>query len=185
MTARRAAFLDRDGTLIEDAHYLSDASAVRLLAGVVDPVRRLNDAGVAVVVVTNQSGIAQGLLTESQYQATRARLDELMARGNARIDATYHCPHHPDVTGPCDCRKPGTGLHRRAATDLGLDLSRSLYVGDRYRDLVPGIELGGFPRLVASADTPEVDLERARVAGLLATSLAEAVASFLAEERVA
>lgn len=181
-TSRRAAFLDRDGTLIEDAHYLADAGAVRLLQGVVDPVRRLNAAAVAVVVVTNQSGIAQGLLTEAQYEATRARLDDLIAAHGARIDATYHCPHHPAVTGPCDCRKPGTGLYRRAAADLGIDLARSLYVGDRFRDIAPGIELGGLPWLVPSAATPEADLERARAAGFLATSLADAVEAYLARD---
>jgi histidinol-phosphate phosphatase family protein len=176
---RRAAFLDRDGTLIEDAHYLADPSGVRLIPGVIEPVRRLNNAGVLVVIVTNQSGIARGFLTEEQYQATNARTVELLRERGARVDAAYHCPHHPDVTGPCDCRKPGTGLHRRAAADLGIDLTRSLYIGDRYRDLIPGEELGGICRLVPSHDTPERDLERARVHGQVATSLDEAVAWFL------
>ena len=172
---RPAAFVDRDGTLIEDAHYLADPSGVRVLPGVVDPLRRLNDAGIPVVVVTNQSGIARGLLTEAQYEATRERLDELLRERGARIDASYHCPHYPDVSGPCDCRKPGTGLYRKAAAELGLDLKRSLFVGDRYRDVAPGEELGGLALLVPSSSTPEADLERARQRGLLSTSLARAV----------
>lgn len=180
-TSRRAAFLDRDGTLIEDAHYLADAGAVRLLQGVVDPVRRLNAAAVAVVVVTNQSGIAQGLLTEAQYEATRARLDDLIAAHGARIDATYHCPHHPAVTGPCDCRKPGTGLYRRAAADLGIDLARSLYVGDRFRDIAPGIELGGLPGSCHRRPRRR-STSSARAAGFLATSLADAVEAYLARD---
>jgi len=184
MTApRRAAFLDRDGTLIEDAHYLSDAEHVRLLPGVAEPVRRLNEAGVLVIVITNQSGIAQGLLTEAQYEATRERLDVLLAARGARIDASYHCPHHPDVSGPCDCRKPGTELHRRAARDFGLDLAGSLYVGDRLRDVVPGEVLGGTARLVPSASTPPDDFETARSRRLLATSLARVVDHFLHGER--
>lgn len=177
---RPAAFVDRDGTLIEDARYLADASAVRLLPGVVEPIRRLNDAGIAVVVVTNQSGIAQGLLTEAQYAATRHRLDELLREHGARIDASYHCPHHPDVTGPCDCRKPGTALYLRAIADLGLDPRRSLFVGDRHRDVAPGEALGGLALLVPSASTPESELESARAAGRLTTSLARAVDALFA-----
>ena len=134
---RRAAFLDRDGTLIEDAVYLADADRVRLLAGAVEAVRALNSRDVLVVVVTNQSGIAQGLLTEAQYEATRERLVQLMKEAGARIDATFHCPHYPEVSGPCECRKPGTLLYRRAAKEFDIDLAASLYVGDRDRDVAP------------------------------------------------
>jgi len=177
---RRAAFLDRDGTLIEDAHYLAEPDGVRLLPGVAAGIRRLNDAGIPVVVVTNQSGIALGLITEAQYHSTRRRLDELLRDRGARVDASYHCPHHPDVTGACDCRKPGTGLYRQAAEEMSLDLRQSLFVGDRYRDIAPGEELGGITCLVPSAQTPDRDLELARVRGVLTTSLSKAVDSFLA-----
>src|SRR5574338_106156 len=105
---RRAAFLDRDGTLIEDAIYLADPDRMRLLPGAAAAVRELNAHDVLAIVVTNQSGIAQGLLTEAQYEATRQRLDALLAERGARIDASYHCPHHPSVSGSCDCRKPAT-----------------------------------------------------------------------------
>ena len=106
---KTAAFLDRDGTVIEDAHYLSDAARIVLLPGVAEAVRTLNDASVLAVIVTNQSGIAQGLLTEAQYAATREMLATLMREAGARLDAQYHCPHYPSVGGPCECRKPGTG----------------------------------------------------------------------------
>jgi histidinol-phosphate phosphatase family protein len=176
---RSAAFLDRDGTLIEDAHYLADAARVRLVPGVSEAVRRLNDAGILTVVVTNQSGIALGLLTEAQYAATAGRLAALLAADGARLDASYHCPHHPDVSGPCDCRKPGTGLYRRAAADLGIDLTKSLYVGDRHRDVAPGIALGGFARLVPSDDTPPDEESRAAGEAGVSPTLGAAVDEFL------
>ena len=176
---RRAAFLDRDGTLIEDAHYLADPDAVRLLPGAANAVARLNDAGVLAIVITNQSGIALGRIAEDQYEATRRRLEDLMVSAGARLDATYHCPHHPAVGGPCDCRKPGTALYRRAAADFGADLTRSLYVGDRHRDVAPGLTLSGFARLVPSRDTPAEELARATQAGITARTLADAVDDFL------
>jgi histidinol-phosphate phosphatase family protein len=177
----RAAFLDRDGTLIEDANYLADADQIRLLPGAPDAIRALNDHGILAIVITNQSGIAQGLLTETQYVSTRDRLDHLMKGSGARIDASFHCPHYPPVSGPCECRKPGTLLYRRAADQFGIDLARSLYVGDRDRDIAPGLAFGGFLRLVPSGSTPEVDLELARQRGVLATSLGEAIDEYLTQ----
>jgi histidinol-phosphate phosphatase family protein len=176
---RRAAFLDRDGTLIEDAVYLADADRVRLLPGVVSAVRALNDRDILAIVVTNQSGIAQGLLTEAQYEATRDRLVKLMRDAGARIDATFHCPHYPAVSGSCECRKPGTLLYRRAAEQFDIDLATSLYVGDRDRDVAPGVAFGGFVRLVPSPSTPDAELDRARERGILATSLGEGVDLYL------
>lgn len=180
MTGRAAAFLDRDGTLIEDAHYLSDPRRVALLPGAAQAVRRLNEHDVPVVVVTNQSGIAQGLLTEDQYGATRARIDDLLREGGAHLLATYHCPHHPDMTGPCECRKPGTLLYRRAAAEHGLALAASFYVGDRWRDVAPGLELGGLVRLVPSGSTPPAELRRAKKHECVSPTLGEAVDWFLA-----
>jgi len=180
--SRRAAFLDRDGTLIEDANYLANPDKVRLLPGAADAVRRLNASNIPVIVITNQSGIAQGLLTEAQYVATRNRLDQLMKTHGAHIDATFHCPHYPAISGPCECRKPGTLLYRQAAEQFGLDLSRSLFVGDRDRDIAPGLSFSGFARLVPSGSTPDDDLQSARARGLLAASLDEAITEFLRRE---
>ena len=176
---RRAAFLDRDGTLIEDANYLATPDKVRLLPGAADAVRRLNERQVLVIVITNQSGIAQGLLTEAQYVATRDRLDQLMRTNGAHIEATFHCPHYPAISGPCECRKPGTLLYRQAAEQFGLDLRRSLFVGDRDRDIAPGLSFGGFARLVPSGSTPGDELHGARARGLVAASLDEAISEFL------
>lgn len=179
---RPAAFLDRDGTLIHDAHYLRDPALVRLLPDVAAPLRRLADAGYALVVITNQSGIARGLLTEMDYQAVRARLDALLAAEGVTLDASYHCPHEPERSGPCECRKPGTLLHRTAARDLGLDLVRSLYIGDRFRDVAPALALGGHGILVPSADTPGDERERAARETELAPTLHDAVARVLGPE---
>jgi histidinol-phosphate phosphatase family protein len=172
---RRAVFLDRDGTLIRDAHYIARAEQVALLAGAARAVRRLNAAGVAVVVVTNQSGIARGLVTPDGYMKVKARLDELLAAEGARIDATYFCPHHPDITGPCDCRKPGVALYQRAVQDLGIDAARSAFVGDRFRDVAPARRFGGTGILVPSPETPYAEMERAREEAAIATTLDAAV----------
>lgn len=143
MSARRAVFLDRDGTIIEDSGFVREPDRVRLLPGAAEAVSMLREAGYLAIVVTNQSGIARGLLTEPEYQAVATRMEALLAAGNAGIDATYMCPHHPDVTGPCECRKPGTLHYRQAAERFGLDLTRCWWVGDRPTDVEPAETLGG------------------------------------------
>ena len=156
MSARRAVFLDRDGTIIEDTGFLADPAAVRLLPGAAGAIARLNRAGLPVILVTNQSGIARGLLDEVAYARVAVRLDELLSAGGARLDAHYHCPHHPDFTGPCECRKPGPLLYRRAAADHGLQLARSWWVGDRVRDVVPAERFGGHGLLVGHPSGDEL-----------------------------
>src|SRR5256884_7095327 len=133
----RAVFLDRDGTIVEDPGFLHEPDKVRLLPGAAAAIRRLNDAGWLVVTVSNQSGIARGLYDAAAYAAVQRRLAELLAQHGARLDGAYHCPHHPDVTGPCECRKPGVRLFRDAAAALDLDLARSYWVGDRLSDVEP------------------------------------------------
>jgi D-glycero-D-manno-heptose 1,7-bisphosphate phosphatase len=174
-TARPAVFLDRDGTIIHDAEYLGTPHGVRLLPGAAPAIARLNRQGVPVIVVTNQSGIARGLLTDDDYQRVRMRVDELLAAESARIDASYACPHHPDFSGACDCRKPGTLLYRQAAAEHALDLARSVFVGDRWRDVSPALALGGRGILVAGPSTPPADLVRAKREVEVVRSLDEAV----------
>lgn len=178
MSGRTAVFLDRDGTLIEDPGYLADPDGVRLLPGVAPAVARLNRAGLIVVVVTNQSGIARGLLTEAQYLAIERRVDELLAAEGARIDAHFHCPHHPDVSGACDCRKPGLLLYRRAAERFGIDLRASWWVGDRLRDVRPAAAFGGRGLLVLTG-REEQEIGRADGFGV-APDLAAAADAVLA-----
>ena len=163
---RPAAFLDRDGTIIEDIGYVADPDLVRLLPGAAPGIRRLREVGFAVIVVTNQSGIARGLLTVDDYERVHDRMIDLLARDGAHIDGSYYCPHHPDAGSPCDCRKPGTLLFRQAAADHDIDLRRSLYVGDRWRDVEPALTLGGRGVLVDGPSTPPEDRLRAREEGI-------------------
>jgi len=153
---RSAVFLDRDGTMVDDPGYLHEPALVRLLPGVADAVRRLNEHGFVVVTVSNQAGIARGLYDAAAYHAVQRRLSELLADGGARVDAMYFCPHHPDFTGPCDCRKPGLQLFQAAARDLDLDLSESFWVGDRLSDVLPARALGGRGFLVETGHGREV-----------------------------
>src|SRR6266571_6905704 len=127
-TRRRAVFLDRDGTIVEDPGFLHQPGKVRLLPGAAEAIHRLNEAGWLVITVSNQSGIARGLYDAAAYQAVQRRLAELLAAHDARLDGAYFCPHHPEFTGPCECRKPGVLLFREAAAALGLELTRRLDV---------------------------------------------------------
>lgn len=176
-----AAFLDRDGTLIEDRNFLADPEDVRPLPNAPQAVRLFNAADVLVVVVTNQSGIARGLISESQYAATAERLRDLFESSGAIIDASYYCPHYPDVSGPCECRKPGTLMHRWAANDLGIDLARSFYIGDRLRDVQPAQTLGGIGILVNGPATPPEERTRAAEEFLVVDSLLDAARAALAK----
>ncbi|MBL0890303.1 MAG: HAD family hydrolase [Gemmatimonadaceae bacterium] len=159
-----ALFLDRDGTVIADAHYLADPAGVRLIHGAAEAVRWANAQQVPVFLVTNQSGIARGLITTAQYEATRARTEALLADAGAEIVQTYHCPHWPEVSGPCNCRKPGLGMYQQAAAEHGLDLARAAYIGDRWRDVQPAMATGGVGVLVPGIETPVDDVEQARSA---------------------
>ena len=137
---RPAVFLDRDGTLIEDVGYPDRLDQMTVFPWTVDVIRAFNRAGLAVVVVTNQSGIARGLFTEAFVEETHRHLSARLVAGGARIDAYYYCPHHPDgvvdaYRQRCDCRKPASGLVDRAVRDLDLDPARSFVVGDKWLDI--------------------------------------------------
>jgi D-glycero-D-manno-heptose 1,7-bisphosphate phosphatase len=146
--SRPAVFLDRDGTIVPDTGFLRDAGTVTLLPGAGPAIGRVRAAGFAVIVVTNQSGIARQLVSWDEYQAVARAIDRLLADHGATIDATYVCPHHPELTGPCQCRKPGTKHYLDAARAHALDLSRSVWIGDRITDLLPARVLGGRGILV-------------------------------------
>jgi D-glycero-D-manno-heptose 1,7-bisphosphate phosphatase len=143
-----AVFLDRDGTIIREAYYLADPEQVELVDGAAAALRELAAAGYALVIVTNQSGIARGLYVEEDFQAVESRLEEMLEAEGVKIDGVFHCPHHPDFSGPCDCRKPGPGLYRRAQRALDLDLAESVYIGDRVKDVLPAITFEGRGILV-------------------------------------
>ena len=146
----RAVFLDRDGTLAHDPGYLRDPAQVRLIDGAVEALAALTRAGFHLVVVTNQSGIARGLLTAADLESVHAEIARQLAPHEVRIAAWLHCPHHPD--DGCACRKPGTVLHRQAAATLGLDLEASWCIGDRLGDLQPADALGARAVLVRTGE---------------------------------
>jgi D-glycero-D-manno-heptose 1,7-bisphosphate phosphatase len=169
-----AVFLDRDGTIIHDGHYLSRPEQVRLIDGAGDAIARINATMIPVVVVTNQSGIGRGYFTLDDYNAVSARLDSLLREHGAHIDATYFCPHKPE--DKCECRKPGDLLFRRAQQEIpAIDLAQALYIGDRMRDVEAGLGFGGNGVIVPHAETPPSEtlraVEFARVAPSLAVAL--------------
>jgi D-glycero-D-manno-heptose 1,7-bisphosphate phosphatase len=147
MGLRPAVFLDRDGVVIEDVHYLADPSQVRLLPGAAEAIARLNRLGIPVIVATNQAGVAHGLFPESSVAAVHRRLDELLAERHAHVDRYDYCPHHPaaevrEYRVACACRKPRPGMLLRAAEECGIDLGRSYLVGDKLSDLEAGRRAG-------------------------------------------
>lgn len=145
--ARRAVFLDRDHTVIEDPGYLSDPDAVKLLPGVERAIRSLTQAGYKIVVVTNQSGVARGLLTIEMLDAIHTEMRRQLAADGAHVDAVYYCPYHPSGTVEeyaieSDLRKPQPGMLLKAAEDLDIDLAESWMVGDSARDVEAGQRAG-------------------------------------------
>jgi D-glycero-D-manno-heptose 1,7-bisphosphate phosphatase len=153
MPLQAGVFLDRDGTVIEERHFLSEPNDVVLLPTAGESIAHLNSLGIGVAVVTNQSGIARGYFPESRIAEVHARLDELLQGFQARIDRYEYCPHHPDegvgiYRIDCDCRKPKPGMLIRSAAALHLDPARSLMVGDRLGDLQAGANAGCTTALV-------------------------------------
>jgi len=176
-------FLDRDGTLNHDPGYLKVAADLKLLSGVGPALARLKEAGAKLVVVTNQSGVARGMLTLKDLEAIHARLEGLLEREDAALDAIYFCPHHPD--DGCRCRKPETGMVERAVSELHLDLRRSYLIGDHARDIQLAHRVGAKAVLITTepVDAPALEALRAARAmpDAVAKSMAEAVDWILAD----
>ncbi len=144
---KRAVFLDRDGTVIEEVGYLNRLDRVTFFPWSVDAIRVLNEAGLLVVVVTNQAGVARGYFDEALVRDTHALIDRRLAAGRARVDAYYYCPHHPQgvvesLRQTCECRKPKPGMIDQAARDLDIDVAGSFVVGDRWLDIEMGRAAG-------------------------------------------
>ena len=178
--SRRAAFLDRDGTISVDAHYLSEPDRVALLPGAAEAIRLLAASGVPSVVCSNQSGIARGLVSLEQHRAVRLRVASLLEGHGAQLLDTFVCPHHEQFTGPCACRKPGTLLFEQAAALHGLDLGRSMFAGDKHRDVAPATRFGAAGFLVRSPDTPAEHVVAAeRDGAVVVDSLLDAARRFL------
>ncbi|HLG17363.1 MAG TPA: D-glycero-beta-D-manno-heptose 1,7-bisphosphate 7-phosphatase [Blastocatellia bacterium] len=149
----RAVFIDRDGTLNEDVGYVSTPDDLVIYPWASEAVRKINEAGMKAVVITNQSGIARGLYSERTLVCIHERMIEELAREGARIDAVYYCPHHPDFGGSayrrdCECRKPKPGMLRAAAREHGIDLARSYVIGDKSCDINAAASAGARGVLV-------------------------------------
>ncbi|MBI4637823.1 MAG: HAD family hydrolase [Candidatus Rokubacteria bacterium] len=153
MVSRPAIFIDRDGTLTEEVGYVNHPQRLRLLPRSAEAIRRLNRAGMAAVVATNQAGVARGYFSEEVLHAVNAALVAQLTEAGAFLEGIYVCPHHPVVGEPpfradCDCRKPKPGLLERAAAELGLDLTASTVIGDKPSDLEVGRRVGARSVLV-------------------------------------
>jgi len=179
--SRKAIFLDRDDTLCKDVPYCRRPEDLHLLPGAGEAVSRLNKAGFAVVVITNQSGIGRGWLTEDTLKSIHEKMRKDLASFGAAVDGIYHCPHTPDEG--CDCRKPKPTMVVRAVSEMGLDLKRSYTVGDRLLDVQLGRN-SGTKAILVRAHTPSEELADAeRLADHVSPDLAAAVDWILSFER--
>jgi len=159
--ANVAVFLDRDDTIIEDPGYINDPAQVKLLRGVAESLRRLQKMGYKLVVVTNQSAVARGIISEEVLEEIHERLQNLLIRRRVHLDAIYYCPYHPEgviakYRRESDLRKPGSGMLLQAAEDLDIDLEQSWMIGNSYSDITAGANAGCKTILISSsAKLPE------------------------------
>lgn len=142
-----AVFLDRDGTIIEDIGYIRQPDQIKFLPGSIEAIKQLHQAGYKVVVITNQAGVARGLMSENIIQTIDKLIHRAILNGGTHLDAIYYCPHHPEhgaypYRQECECRKPHPGLIKKAEKDLNLDLKRSFMVGDKGTDIQAGQRAG-------------------------------------------
>ena len=153
-----AVFMDRDGVIVRDVHYLCDPARLELLPRAGEAIRRVNEAGRPAIVITNQSAVARGLCTEDDLKRIHARLESMLDRDGAHLDAIYTCPHHPDFpyrgVTDCRCRKPAPGMLARACRDFAIDPKQSVFVGDSPTDVQAARRAGMRPILVAPNRQP-------------------------------
>lgn len=148
-----AAFLDRDGVVIEDGNYISKIEEIFFLPKAIDAIKLLNNSGYLVVITTNQSGIARGFFTEADLDKIHTHIKLSLLKYDAKIDFFYYCPHHPtegigSYNKNCDCRKPAAGMLYKAARENNININRSFLVGDKINDLEAGKKLGIVSYLV-------------------------------------
>ncbi len=190
---RPAFFIDRDGVINEEMGYINHVDRFRILPGAADAIRRLNEARIPVVVVSNQAGLAHGIFSEETLRSVQRKLRESIATSGARIDRIYYCPHHPEAKVEkyrveCDARKPRPGMLHKAAGDLELDLTRSVLVSDRYQDVAMAkaeqmegiLVLTGYGR----GEQEQEGLTWNPVPNYVAQDLADAVSWWLTERKI-
>jgi D-glycero-D-manno-heptose 1,7-bisphosphate phosphatase len=186
-----AIFIDRDGTINEDIGYVSHPDELVIYPFAVEAIRLINEAGLKVVIITNQSGIARGFYTEATLDVIHEKLRQELAVEEAQIDAVYYCPHHPRIGGEqyrkiCDCRKPQTAMLERAAAEHDINLSESYVIGDKASDINLATNAGAKGVLVMTGYGAETyaNLERFPCyPSIIAKNLLEAVKLILTDLR--
>ncbi|MBI1941439.1 MAG: HAD family hydrolase [Acidobacteria bacterium] len=185
-----AVFLDRDGTISEEVGYINHLDRLRIYPWTADAIRRLNQAGLPVIAITNQSGVGRGYFTETLVRQAHRKIASQLAAAGARVDAFYYCPHHPSAPVEayrvdCRCRKPAPGMVEKAARRFHIDLKDSYVVGDSYRDMQLGFNIGARTALVMTGyGRGEYEYHRhkwPRMPDLIAENLLEVVKQILAE----
>lgn len=181
MKKKRVVFLDRDGTLNRDVGFPGHWSQIHIYPYAFDAVRRIREAGLAAVVITNQSGIGRGFFSEDDLAALHARFAAAFEKHRARLDGFFHCPHFSSsvpaaAESDCSCRKPNPALGLRAAAELGLDLQGSYMVGDKAADVLFGLNVGASPVLVLTGYGRQSSREL-EAAGVRAAHTAEDLAA--------
>jgi len=176
----KAIFLDRDNTLIEDPGYINHPGQVKLLPGSAASLSQLKKMGYLLVIASNQSAVARGIVTEEVLEQIHHRLKKLLADDGAYIDAVYYCPFHPDGVIPkyrreSDLRKPAAGMLLKAADELNIDLSASWTIGDSYRDIAAGAKAGTRTILIDNPVRPALKKPADTVPDQKAVNLREAV----------
>lgn len=162
----KALFLDRDGVVNIDTGHLYKIEDFKFIKGVPGLIKKYNNAGYKVIIVTNQSGIAKKYYIEKDMHRLHAHISKKLAENGAHIDALYFCPHHPDFTEACECRKPKPGMILQAARDLNIDLLGSIMVGDKESDILAGLS-AGIGRLVLVRSGHPIDEENTRATEII------------------
>jgi len=153
----RAVFIDRDGTINVNFEYLDDPDNLMMYPTVAEGIKRLKDEGFNIIVITNQSGIARGYFSVETLAKIHQKMKNDLLKKGADVDAIYYCPHHPDEN--CDCRKPKTGLLKKAIKDFNIDVEKSYFIGDRMLDIEAGYNINCKTILIPE-DKEKVDQER-------------------------
>lgn len=178
--SKKAFFLDRDGVVIRQVHYLHKPEDVVLESTVPEALKYIHSKGALAIVITNQSGVARGMFTLDDVHAVHRRITELLAPYGEKIDGFYICPHHPDYTGPCSCRKPEPGLFLAAEKEMDVDLANSFMAGDKYSDLESGISAGLKQSVLLTTGYGQKYIQKARENNYpVADTLLEAVRQLL------
>ncbi|MFQ5722543.1 MAG: D-glycero-alpha-D-manno-heptose-1,7-bisphosphate 7-phosphatase [Candidatus Aminicenantales bacterium] len=190
---KRAVFLDRDGTINRDVGYPNSYNLIEIFPYSFEAVRKINQAGLLAVIITNQSGVGRGLIEESRLEDIHRQMKTAFTLQGARLDGIYYCPHYlfsklPAYKKDCSCRKPLPGLGLRAASELNIDLSHSYMVGDKVEDILFGLNIQAQPILVLTGFGQEskIKLQRQGIQpSHIAPDLLAAVEWIIAKEKPA